>query len=160
MGTVFFWSACLFIRLASGRKASSVLLLWDKAVWSVSLSRWAASQPAYLCLLFHLPFPCSHLLAPSVGRCCWALVFYLSEHSTVCFDALLLEPGLTKQGVELPSWEVKKNSATQAPLGGCCYYYCFKSRQAFSLFMLSQTICNCCSLTHFDSKTVNFMWSA
>lgn len=76
----------------------------------------AGSMPAsLLCCYFTSPVPCFH--CASVWTLLWALVFYLGEHSTIFFDALFLEPGLTKKGLELPSSEVKKNGPTRAATG-------------------------------------------
>lgn len=96
------------------REASGLPLLHVEAGgcgWSVQVG-W----PAFLACCFTVPsrFP---LRAPSVGHCCRALVFCLGEHSTVCFDAALLEPAVTKQRMTLPSWEIRKDGPTQASTG-------------------------------------------
>lgn len=100
----FLLGACLLVGSASGkgRLTACPCSCWCWWLWSVC-PRHGACRPAFLCLQSHADLPSFPLLALEVGHRCLALVFYLSEHSTVCFDALLLEPGLTEQGMELPS---------------------------------------------------------
>lgn len=103
-GTIFSWVLVSWLDwLQAKREADSMPCSCWRWWLRSACPRHAACQPAFLCLQSHHDLPSFHLLAPEVGHCCLALVFYLSEHSTVCFDALLLESGLTEQGMELPS---------------------------------------------------------